>query len=121
MSALSDIGDVFLDIVHEHVEPLLGASPSERTLAQAKVLTLDKYFEWRHFVSPKHRGTGGKGGHICIFHIFEQAYEKIKQAELALAPPKVVESLPPKVLEVKTESPPVSLMQVPALFLGEKE
>lgn len=102
-----------------HVEPLLTTSPSVSALTQAKVLTLDKYFEWRRCVPHRHKGIGGKGKHLCLFQVFEQTYEKIKQAELALAPAPPVAAAPSRVIEVKPEPAAPALVQVPALFLGE--
>jgi hypothetical protein len=74
---------------------------------QAKVLLLDKYFEWRSHVPKSHRDRVGPGGHRCIYHVFEQTYEKLKVIELSLTPPLLF--LPP---------PPPPPPQIAGLFLG---
>lgn len=82
-------------------------------LNQAKVLLLDKYFEWRAFVPKNHRYRMTETGHICIFHIFEEAYRQIKLAELTLSPPKLIEP-PPAPLPALP--PPVPQIPPPPLF-----
>jgi len=77
---------------------------------QAKVLLIDKYFEWRSYVPKNHRNRVGLGGHRCIYHVFEQAYEKLKILELSLTPPLLF--LPP--------SPPPPA-QIAGIFLGGLE
>jgi hypothetical protein len=74
---------------------------------QAKVLLLDRYFEWRSYVPKSHRNRVGPGGHRCIYHVFEQTYEKLKVIELSLTPPPLF--LPP---------PPPPPPQIAGLFLG---
>jgi len=81
--------------------------PSVVIVNQAKILLIDKYFEWRIHVPKSHRNHIGSGGHRCIYHVFEQTYEKLKLIELALTPPLLFLPPPP--------SPPV---QYSGIFLG---
>ena len=75
---------------------------------QAKIQLIDKYFEWRIYVPKNHRNHIGPRGHRCIYHVFEQTYEKLRLIELALKPPLLFIPPPP--------SPPV---QYSGIFLGE--
>ena len=77
---------------------------------QAKVLLLDKYFEWRSYVPKGHRNHVGAGGHRCIYQVLEQTYEKLKVIELSLTPPLLF--LPP---------PPPPPPQIAGIFLGGLE
>lgn len=77
---------------------------------QAKVLLIDKYFEWRNSVPKTHRDRTGERGHFCIFHVFEHAYRKLRLKELSMTPPMLF------VPEVKAEP---RMRPIPALFLGE--
>lgn len=52
----------------------------------AKVLLVDRYFEWRASVPKNHRNYRGERSHLCIFTIFERAYQRIKVVQLTLAP-----------------------------------
>lgn len=88
--------------------------PEIVSVNQAKVLLLDKYFEWRHAVPRSHRNRTGKLGHECIFHVFEQAYERLKVIELALTPPMLFLPAPPPPLP-----PPPPPPQIAGIFLGE--
>jgi hypothetical protein len=74
---------------------------------QAKVLLVDKYFEWRNSVGKNHRNRIGEAGHTCIFHVFDQGYERLREIELALMRPLLFS--PPK------PAPP------PGLYLGDLE
>jgi len=80
-------------------------------IAQAKVRLIDRYFEWRAQVPKSHRNRTGESGHICIFHIFERAYQQIKMMELTLPPPAIIVQPPP--------SQPRALAEVPAIYIGE--
>jgi hypothetical protein len=84
--------------------------PSLVEVNQAKVLLLDKYFEWRSHVPKSHRNRVGPGGHRCIYHVFEQTYEKLKVIELSLTPPLLFLPPPPP--------PPPPTPQIAGLFLG---
>ena len=59
---------------------------------QAKVLLLDKYFEWRAASPKAHRNRTGEG-HTCLFHVFDETYRTLRAIELSLTPPLLF--LPP--------------------------
>jgi hypothetical protein len=61
--------------------------PNVVLVNQAKILLMDKYFEWHRFVPSSHRLRHGVRGHTCIFQVFETAYERLKILELSLTPP----------------------------------
>jgi hypothetical protein len=85
--------------------------PGIVSVNQAKVLLLDKYFEWRSVVPKAHRNRIGKSGHVCIFHVFEQTYLTLKTVELSLTPPMLFVPPPP----LAPPPPP----QIAGVFLGE--
>src|SRR5690242_1756297 len=65
------------------------------TVNQAKVLLVDKYFEWRA-VSPKsHRNRAGDTSHLCLFHVFDETYRILRAIELSLTPPLLFLPAPP--------------------------
>lgn len=85
--------------------------PDVVIINQTKVQLVDKYFEWRTYVPKAHRErTGGRAGHTCIFHVFAEAYDALKVAELALIPPLLFLPEPPP-------PPP----QIAGIFLGETD
>ena len=86
------------------------SQPNVVMVNQAKVLLVDKYFEWRIYVPKSHRNRIGTGGHRCIFHVFEQTYEKLRVMELSLTPPMLF--IPP---------PPLPPPQIGGIFLGNIE
>lgn len=94
-----------------------GADDDMMRLAQAKVLLLDKYFEFRSYVPKVHKDRTAEKGHVCLYHVFVEAYRRIRMKEMTIAPPKIF------VLEVKQEerssAASSSLAHVPALYLGE--
>jgi len=95
-------------------EELLTGLAGERNVVsvnQSKVLLLDKYFEWRSAVPKSHRyHLGRANGHVCIFHVFETAYERLKVLELSLTPPLLFLPAPPP-------PPP----QIAGIFIGQEE
>ena len=98
------------------VEELLTRDAKEPSIVfinQAKVLLLDKYFEWRSVVPKRHRTRlGHLGHHQCISQVFEEAYERLKATELTLMPPLLFLPPPPS-------SPPMA--QIAGIFLGQRE
>lgn len=84
------------------------------TVNQAKIMLIDKYFEWRAVVPKAHRNRIGVSGHHCIFHVFVQTYELLKAVELSLTPPMLF--LPPSPLP---PAPPPSPPQIAGIFIGE--
>lgn len=80
-------------------EELLATAQRQETgiaLNQAKAILLDRYFQWRATVPKAHRDCTGERGHRCIWHVFADAYERLRAAELALAPPPLAEAPPPQ-------------------------
>jgi hypothetical protein len=64
-------------------------------IAQAKVLLLDKYYDWRDYVHRSHRFHTGEQGHFCIFHVLDYAYRRLRLAELSLTGPMLFVPKPP--------------------------
>ena len=64
-------------------------------IAQAKVLLLDKYYDWRNYVPRAHRFHATERGHACIYHVLDYAYRKLRLAELAQTPPLLFVPRPP--------------------------
>ena len=79
-------------------------------LNQAKVILVDKYFEYFCIVPKRHRYHLSPSGHTCIFQVYLELYQRLKASELALSPPKLF--LP---------SPPRPMPQIAGIFLGEEE
>lgn len=88
------------------------------SLNQAKVLLLDKYMQWKASVPKRHRAytASGPNSHICIYHVFETAYDRLRVLELSLTPPMLFLPLPPL-----PPPPPPPAPQVMGIFLGEDE
>lgn len=79
---------------------------------QKKLQLLDKYFEYRNFVSKSHRDYRGNH-HICLWHVFEEYYNKLKVIELSITPPMLYIPLPPP--------PPLPPPQIGGIIFGESE
>jgi len=86
----------------------LNNNPNIVAVNQAKVLLVDKYFEWYSVVPKRHRHRLGNRGHTCIFQVFLQVYQQLKALELSLTPPMLF--LP---------SPPPPPPQIAGIFIGE--
>jgi hypothetical protein len=85
------------------------------TINQAKILLLDKFNEWRNFAPRSHQGITNT--HICIFEVFMDQYQHLREAEIQLTPPPLYVPAPPlPPTEVKVPEQP----QLAGLFLGEK-
>jgi hypothetical protein len=81
-------------------------------IAQAKVLLIDKYEEFRRSVPKECRHHAAEEGHFCIWHVaFEYAYRHLRQAELRLTPPMLFLPTPP---------PPKQVPQVQGIWVGEE-
>lgn len=59
---------------------------------QAKVLLVDKYFEWRAAAPKAHRNYTGES-HSCLFHVADETYRTLRAIELSVTPPLLF--LPP--------------------------
>ena len=64
-----------------------GEEPTVVSITKAKVQLLDKYYEWRSFVPKNHKDRLGNRGHICIYQVFVQTYQRLRDVELSLTPP----------------------------------
>jgi hypothetical protein len=88
----------------------LGLSSDIVAVNQAKLLLLEKYFEFFCIVPRQHRYHLSPRGHKCIFQVFIELYSLIKSHELSsLSPPMLFEPPPPP-------PPP----QIAGIFLGEE-
>lgn len=92
-------------------------SKSLVSIAQTKVLLVDKLFEWRSCVPRSHRNRIGEQGHFCIWHVFEAAYLKLRIAELSLTPPMLFLPPPPPPPPAKI----VKVYKVDGFPIGEME
>jgi hypothetical protein len=106
----------------ELLAPILmpGHQPTVEAIYRTKVLLADRYMEWRSTVPKSHRdrtAPAGRGGHECIFAVFVGAYEQLRQAQLAVAPPRISQPGP------APSSPPVpaSAPQIAGIFIGEEK
>ncbi len=99
------------------VRPIL-QQPTLVGINQAKILLLDKYFEWRNIAPKGHRDKVSGAGHTCLWHVFEAAYTRLKEAELSLTPPMLFVPAPPPMLPASTAP---STQQIAGIFLGEQE
>jgi len=86
--------------------------PDIVSVNQAKILLLDKYFEWYNAVPKKHRQRIGDRGHICLYQVFMRSYERLRQAELEITPPMLFIPPPPPT------PPSRPLPDEPVLWLG---
>lgn len=77
---------------------------------QAKVLLVDKYFEFFNVVGKGHRYHFSPRGHFCIFHVFLKTYQELKALELSLTPPLLF-------LPRRPPPPP----QIAGIFIGDEE
>lgn len=82
------------------------------TINQCKVLLQDKWHEWRAVAPKDHRTRTTPKGHRCLFHVYEDAYLKLRAAELALTPPLLFLPEPPPKPRRQPKATPV-------LYLGE--
>jgi hypothetical protein len=80
---------------------------------RAKVLLLDKYFDWRSVVPKTHRHHAGVSGHQCILHVLIESYEFLRALELSLTPPAQFFPAPSSLPEALP--PP----QIAGIFIGE--
>lgn len=98
-----------LELLAEYVQ----TNPTPMRLAQAKVLLLDRYFDWRASVPKSHRNRIGENGHICLHHTLELIFLKIRLVQLSIMPVQIFTSPPPP--------PPPAPPQIAGIFLGEGE
>ena len=87
--------------------------PTHIGIAQAKVMLLDKYYEWKVTIAKRH----GKP-HRCISDVLDEAYGVVRAAELALTPPQLYLPQPaakPRQAKPVIEKPPTRYVSI----LGE--
>lgn len=83
-------------------------------LAYAQLTT--RYFEWRSSVPQDHKYRAGpKSSHICIYHVFDQAYHQLRTIQLSLSRPLLPPALP------VTSPPPEPVYKLSGIPLGEIE
>lgn len=101
-------------------EALLSNTLGKRSMIginQAKLLLLDKYFEWRNVAPRGHRDKMSTTGHCCLWHVFEAAYNRLREAELTLTPP-ILDTPSASRLALPSPPPPA---QIAGIFIGEEE
>lgn len=106
---------IFKRWVDETLDKYVRHGVDEVRLAQAKMLLLDRYFEFRSYAPKGHRDKLGDKGHVCIYGVLVEAYHEIRMAQLSLNPPEVL-IVPSK---AEQTNPLTSFAQIPALLLGE--
>lgn len=62
-------------------------------LNQAKVLLLDRYYEWLNSIPRRHHSLTGRLSHPCIDVVFDLTYRRLRHAELRMSPPPL--AVPP--------------------------
>jgi len=97
--------------VREWIIPM--DEPQLFEINRAKILLFDKYLEWRSFVPRSHLDLIVTRSHTCIYHIFIQACEHIKVAELRQYNPVLL--LPPN----DPGSRPGPQFNGPLMYFGE--
>lgn len=86
--------------------------PTQMGVNQKMLLLAKKYFEWRTVVPKSHKDRIGERSHVCIFHIFERSYYRLKVLELSLNPPLLYLPPPPA-------APTQVIREVSGVYLGE--
>jgi hypothetical protein len=87
----------------EWTEPLcraIEAKPDIFEIYKAKLLLLDRFFDYRAVVPKSCRYRMNESGHRCVWHIFSEAYARIRAMELSISPPLL---LPPQPAPAKEE------------------
>ncbi|MCC6457994.1 MAG: hypothetical protein IT328_23770 [Caldilineaceae bacterium] len=96
----------------------LPKNPSEIYINIAKLHLLDRYFAFYVSVPLQHRrNMGPRGGHTCLFQVFEQGYSALRLLELSAAPPKILLPSPPP--PSPPPPPPPTVPEFRAITLGE--
>ena len=87
---------------------------AKRVLYQAKLHLQDAY--WRSYfpLHPSHQTHVGNRGHLCIFHVYKQAWLELDQLLRSVAPPPLV--IVQTVVQERLIEKPVT-----TLHLGDKE
>jgi len=104
----------FADLLASWAGPVVSDAEQKQDLMiilQAKLLLLDKFFSIRACAPKVHRFKMVDTGHVCIWNRFEEFYNRLRIAEMALTPPLFFASLP---------SPPQP-QQVGGIFILEEK
>jgi len=76
---------LFLDWVQENIdEEIVGKNITVLTLIIAKAILTDQYRFLRRQVNKKCRNKVSDRGHECIFHIWDQSYQRLEKIESRL-------------------------------------
>jgi hypothetical protein len=81
------------------------------TTNQAILRLCHRYWEWFNYVGRAHRYRIGDTGHSCIFHVFQQSFNRLKVVELSLTPPLLFIPKDPPVL------PPIQIAGIDLGFI----
>jgi len=91
-------------------EDIVGDQPTIFEVKQAKLLLSEQYLEWRNAVSLRHRDLLSKRGHICLYEVFVDGFNRLKTTELSLRPALLFE--PPR-------PPPPQIPQAPGYYFPQ--
>lgn len=86
----------WVDKLLASIKPALKKDSVSAAIAinQAKVLLIDKYFEWLAATPKSHHNRTG-GDHLCLSNVFHNSYLVIKTGELMVSPPLLFLPPPP--------------------------
>jgi hypothetical protein len=82
------------------------------TILEAKIHLVDKFFSIRAFAPKAHRMKMSDIGHICIWNRFEEYFNRLAIAQLALTPPLFLPEPP-------APTPPPPPRRAGGLFIAE--
>ena len=81
---------------------------------QAKLHLQDAYWRYYFPLPSSHQTHVGNRGHLCIFHVYKQAWQELDQLLKSVAPPRLV--IVQTVVQERIIEKPVT-----SLHLGDKE
>lgn len=84
-----------------------GANPTLLEVNQKKLMLQERYFDLYHAIPRSHRRHIGSAGHVCVHHVYMDAYARLKDAQWDLLSPALF--MPPR------PEPP----QYGGIFLGD--
>ena len=91
-------------------------SRAKRAVNQAKLHLGDAYWRFYFPLSNSHQTQVGNRGHLCIFHVYKQAWLELDQLLRSVAPEPLVR------LEIRTVvTEKIIEKPVERLYLGDKE
>jgi hypothetical protein len=77
----------------------------------------NRYFDWYRTVPVPHREATSNRTHICVFHVFRGAYERLWNMHLDAAPPPIEIPSPPP--PARPPIPPQLPDELGGVWLGE--